>query len=82
MEAMEAINVPSGKYFADQDRLLGVIKPSFFTTSQAKPSLYMVNFFQAKPSQAKATPKEAKPSQAQASWFLKKTKPSQAKPES
>ena len=47
--------------------ILGVIKPSFFTTSQAKPSLHMVKIFQANPSQAKATPKEAKPSQAQAS---------------
>ena len=63
-----------------QKKSLGVIKPSFFTTSQAKPSLHMVKIFQAKPSQAKATPKEAKPSQAKPLDFYKKNqaKPSQA----
>ena len=56
---------------------LGVIKPSFFTTSQAKPSLYMVKFFQAKPSQSYTKRSQAKPSP---SLLISKKKPSQAKP--
>ena len=63
---VKLIHVTGGKkQVKDGVIYIGVIKPSFFTTSQAKPSLHMVKIFQAKPKLHLKKP-------SQGSWFLKK----------